>query len=47
MSEESVIREVVIAEDAEKLATMWKASDDQLPGTWSGGTDITPQMVTG
>jgi len=25
---------------------MWKASDDQWPGTWSGGTDITPQMVT-
>ena len=46
MSEEFVIREVVIAEDAEKLATMWKASDDQWPGTWSGGTDITPQMVT-
>ena len=46
MSEEFVIREVVIAEDAEKLATMWQASDNQWPGTWSGGTDITPHMVT-
>ncbi len=46
MSEKFAIREIVIAEDAEKLATMWKASDDQWPGTWSGGTDITPQMVT-
>jgi len=45
MSDEFVIRECVIAEDAEKLAAMWKASDDQWPGTWSGGTEITPEMI--
>ena len=45
MSEEFVIREVDIQKDAAKLAEMWRASDDQWPGTWSGGTEITPAMV--
>ncbi len=45
-SDAFIIREVDIAQDAEKLAAMWRASDNQWPGTWSGGTEITPQMVT-
>jgi GNAT superfamily N-acetyltransferase len=43
---EFALREVDISKDAEKLARMWQVSDDQWPGTWSGGTEITPQMVT-
>jgi ribosomal protein S18 acetylase RimI-like enzyme len=46
VSEEFVLREVDISRDAEKLAKMYRASDDQWPGTWSGGAEITPQMVT-
>ena len=45
MSGEFVIREVNILKDAVKLAEMWRASDDQWPGTWSGGAEITPAMV--
>jgi len=46
VSNEFVLRQVDIGKDAEKLVEMWKASDNQWPGTWSGGTEITPQMVT-
>jgi GNAT superfamily N-acetyltransferase len=46
VSEEFVLRHVDITVDAKKLAELWKGSDDQWPGTWSGGVEITPQMVT-
>ena len=46
MSEDFVLREVDIQQDAEKLAVMWKESDEQWPGTWSRGVEITPQMIT-
>jgi len=46
MSDEFILRQVEISQDAEKLAVMWRGSDDQWPGTWSGGVEITPQMVT-
>jgi GNAT superfamily N-acetyltransferase len=39
------IRPVDIEKDLEKLADMWNASDDQWPGTWSGGVPITPQYM--
>lgn len=42
---EFVLRQIDINQDAPKLAEMWKASDEQWPGTWSGGAEITPQMV--
>ncbi len=42
---EFVLREVDIERDAAALAAMWRASDDQWPGTWSRGSEITPQMV--
>src|ERR671926_1426952 len=38
-----VLRSVDIDRDAEKLAQMWSASDDQWPGTWSRGVPITAQ----
>jgi ribosomal protein S18 acetylase RimI-like enzyme len=34
-----------LEQDAQKLTDMWLASDDQWPGTWSGGIEITAQMV--
>ncbi len=43
--QEFILREVNMPADAEKLAAMWRASDNQWPGTWSGGTEITPQWV--
>ena len=46
MSNEFTLREVCIEKDAEKLARMWRSSDDQWPGTWSGGVPITAEMVT-
>ncbi|MBN1580515.1 MAG: GNAT family N-acetyltransferase, partial [Anaerolineae bacterium] len=47
MSEAFVIREIKdIKQDAEKLVAMWQASDDQWPGTWSGGAELTTHMVT-
>lgn len=39
------IRPVDVEKDLEKLADMWNASDDQWPGTWSGGVPITPKMM--
>jgi RimJ/RimL family protein N-acetyltransferase len=45
MGGQYLIREMDIEHDAPKLATMWKASDDQWPGTWSGGVEITAQMI--
>lgn len=46
MSQEAfVIRNVNMPADADKLVEMWRASDDQWPGTWSGGVEITRQMV--
>ena len=32
MTEEVILREVIIEEDATKLAEMWKVSDEQWPG---------------
>ncbi|MBN1934718.1 MAG: GNAT family N-acetyltransferase [Anaerolineae bacterium] len=43
--QEFILREISMPEDAEKLAAMWMASNDQWPGTWSGGTEITAQWV--
>lgn len=45
MKSEFVMRPLDPARDAEKLAAMWNASDDQWPGTWSSGVPITPTMV--
>lgn len=45
MSEDFVFRAIDVEKDTEKLAAMWNASDDQWPGTWSGGVPITPTMV--
>ena len=46
MSEQYRIRELELALDVPKLVEMWKASDDQWPGTWSGGVDLTEKMIT-
>jgi GNAT superfamily N-acetyltransferase len=46
VSTEHILRQLDIAKDAVKLAEMWLGSDEQWPGTWSGGVEITPQMVT-
>ncbi|MBN1875514.1 MAG: N-acetyltransferase [Anaerolineae bacterium] len=43
--EEFIIREIDMPADAEKLVEMWKASDDQWPGTMSHGVEITTQWV--
>ncbi|HNT77263.1 MAG TPA: GNAT family N-acetyltransferase [Anaerolineae bacterium] len=40
-----IIREIDMPADAERLAVMWQASDDQWPGTMSRGIPITPQWV--
>ncbi|HZB94917.1 MAG TPA: GNAT family N-acetyltransferase, partial [Herpetosiphonaceae bacterium] len=40
-----VLRSVDIDKDAEKLAQMWSASDDQWPGSWSRGVPITAQRL--
>ena len=45
MSEQYRIRELDPAHDVPKLVDMWRASDDQWPGTWSGGVEITVQMI--
>jgi len=39
------IRELDLAHDIPKLVQMWEASDDQWPGTWSGGVKVTEQMI--
>ena len=41
-----VIRELDIAQDAQKLAVMWNESDDQWPGTFTGGVPFTVQSMT-
>ncbi len=45
MSDRYVIRELDPTHDVPKLVEMWRASDDQWPGTWSGGVEITEQMM--
>jgi GNAT superfamily N-acetyltransferase len=44
--EDYVLREYDLGRDAAKMAEMMRASDDQWPGTWSGGAEITAEMVT-
>ena len=44
--EQFVIREVDITQDAQKLAVMWNESDDQWPGTITGGVPFTAQSMT-
>ncbi|MBN1579922.1 MAG: GNAT family N-acetyltransferase [Anaerolineae bacterium] len=44
--EKLVLREFDLERDAPKMAEMMKASDDQWPGTWSGGAEITTEMIT-
>ena len=39
------IRALELPADIEKLVVMWQASDDQWPGTWSGGVEITTKMI--
>jgi RimJ/RimL family protein N-acetyltransferase len=46
VSDQYIIRELDLAHDAPKLVKMWEASDDQWPGTWSGGIEVTEQMIT-
>jgi GNAT superfamily N-acetyltransferase len=43
--DEYVLRPVDVDKDAEKLAEMWRKSDDQWPGTWSRGVPVTGQML--
>lgn len=45
MSQEFTLREVDITRDAEKLAVMWNESDDQWPGTWTGGVPMTAETI--
>ncbi len=42
---EYILRSVDVDRDAEKLARMWIASDDQWPGTWSSGVPITAERL--
>ena len=43
--ETMTLRPMRLPEDAERLAQMWNASDDQWPGTVSDGVPITAQWV--
>jgi RimJ/RimL family protein N-acetyltransferase len=45
VSEQYRIRELEITRDVPNLVEMWKASDDQWPGTWSGGVEMTEKMI--
>ncbi|HUT20701.1 MAG TPA: GNAT family N-acetyltransferase, partial [Anaerolineae bacterium] len=45
MSEQYLIRELDPEHDVPKVVEMWKASDNQWPGTWSGGVEITERML--
>ena len=45
MTTEYIIRELEMPHDVPKLLEMWQASDDQWPGTWSGGAEFTEQMM--
>jgi GNAT superfamily N-acetyltransferase len=45
MKQDYVIREIDMPADAEKLAEMWRVSDDQWPGTFSGGVEFTAEKV--
>ena len=42
---EFALRPLDLKRDAPALARMWMESDDQWPGTWSGGIEITPTMI--
>jgi len=46
VSEQYIIRELDMPSDTPKLVEMFVASEDQWPGTFSGGVDITEQMIT-
>ena len=45
MTTEYIIRELEMPHDVPRLVEMWKASDDQWPGTWSGGGESAEQML--
>lgn len=45
VSEEYTIRELDMEHDIPRLVEMWRASDDQWPGTWSGGVEVTKEMI--
>ncbi|MBC8444548.1 MAG: GNAT family N-acetyltransferase, partial [Chloroflexi bacterium] len=45
VSEEYTIREMDRERDIPRLVEMWRASDDQWPGTWSGGVEVTKEMI--
>lgn len=44
-SSQWLLRSVEIERDAERLAEMWNASDDQWPGTFCGGVPMTPERI--
>lgn len=46
MSEELILRSLDIARDAEALATFWNESDDQWPGSFTGGVPMTAERIT-
>ncbi len=45
MAEEFILRSVDIERDAEALARMWNESDDQWPGSWTGGVPMTAERI--
>lgn len=45
MGGELVMRSMDIDRDAEALARMWNESDDQWPGSWTGGVPMTAERV--
>ena len=45
LSQEFILRTIDIEKDADKLAVMWNESDDQWPGTWTGGVPMTAETV--
>lgn len=45
MADEFILRSVDIDKDAEALARMWNESDDQWPGSWTGGVPMTAERM--
>ena len=45
MSTEYIIRELEMPHDVPKLVEMWRASDDQWPGTFTDGVPMTTERV--
>lgn len=45
MAEQANLRLIDPARDAAALAEMWKESEDEWPGTWSGGVPMTARYI--